>query len=29
VQGFLYSQPRPVKEIPALLQRLRPQVRAA
>ena len=29
VQGFLYSQPRPVKEIPALLQKLRPQVRAA
>jgi diguanylate cyclase (GGDEF)-like protein len=29
VQGFLYSQPRPAKEIPALLQKLRPQVRAA
>ncbi|HEY1310797.1 MAG TPA: EAL domain-containing protein [Pseudolabrys sp.] len=29
VQGFLYSQPRPAKEIPALLQKLRPHIRAA
>ena len=29
VQGFLFSEPRPAKEVPALLQKLRPQIRAA
>jgi diguanylate cyclase (GGDEF)-like protein/PAS domain S-box-containing protein len=29
VQGFLFSEPRPAKEIPALLQKLAPQIRAA
>jgi EAL domain-containing protein (putative c-di-GMP-specific phosphodiesterase class I) len=29
VQGFLFSEPRPVKEIPAMLQKLTPQIRAA
>ena len=29
VQGYLFSEPRPAKEIPALLQKLAPQIRAA
>lgn len=29
VQGYLFSRPKPVAEIPAMLQRLRPRIRAA
>src|SRR5665213_3147640 len=29
VQGYLFSMPRPVSEIPAMIRKLRPQVRAA
>lgn len=29
VQGYLFSPPRPVAEIPAILERLQPRVRAA
>ena len=29
VQGFLFSKPKPVSEVPALLRRLGPSVRAA
>ena len=28
-QGYLFSPPRPVTDIPGLLQKLRPRVRAA
>jgi EAL domain-containing protein (putative c-di-GMP-specific phosphodiesterase class I) len=29
VQGYLFSQPKPGSEIPAMLQQLRPRIRAA
>jgi EAL domain-containing protein (putative c-di-GMP-specific phosphodiesterase class I) len=29
VQGYLFSEPRPVAEIPAMIKKLRPRARAA
>ena len=29
VQGYLFSRPKPLEEIPAMLRELRPRIRAA
>jgi EAL domain-containing protein (putative c-di-GMP-specific phosphodiesterase class I) len=29
VQGYLFSRPKPLKEIPTMLRELRPRIRAA